>query len=66
MGDDGVADLGGDDLRPGSGDRLEPVGRRGCLHLIEPELDDLYDSLLDDVLAGLDLRLAFESWADSR
>lgn len=38
----------------------------GPLHLIAEELDELVESCLDDVLAGLEKRLWFEVWADAR
>lgn len=36
------------------------------LHRVECDEDELIDALLEDVLEGLELRLAFEAWADAR
>lgn len=58
---------GGDLSHPGDGDRRPPDAVRGVLHrTLEESEDELVADLFADVLEGLNLRLAFEAWADRR
>lgn len=62
-----MADLGPGDLRRGDGDRRESDAVKGVLHVHRDDhITELVEDLLADVLEGLELRLAFEAWADSR
>lgn len=62
-----MADLGRGDFHPHDGDRHPPDPIRGRLHVLRDDhLTELVEDLLEDVLEGLEMRLAFEAWADSR
>lgn len=68
LGDDGVVDDGGVRLDPRDhGRRSSPDPIRG-LHRYPADdgIDLLVLELLLDIVEGLELRLAFEAWADAR
>lgn len=52
--------------RPELGSIPRRGAMKGVLHLMILDVDELVEALLDDMLAGLDQRLAFERWADER
>lgn len=67
MGDVRMARDGDDQLRADGGDLHQPDAVRGVLHrTLEESEGELVADLATECIEGLELRLAFEAWADAR
>lgn len=66
MGDIGLGHDGSGVVDPGDDDRGRSHEPWRGMHRFDDDHEELVDCLLADVLEGLELRLAFEAWADRR